>query len=162
MALAAAVIALVIAAWFDSTFLRDAVRNAQSNFNTASVAPLWALGSLLVAGAVLLLGALAWRAASWVVGLAYIVAGAFFVALPWLVWSLATITNDAPTLLPEEVASALVTIWSSTAGQLNAVGTIGAGMLIAGIAALVRWWRGRAVVARRDATAVPTSDPVLP
>ena len=97
-----------------------------------------------------------------VVGLAYIVVGAFFVALPWLVSSLAAGTNDGRPVLPEAVASALGTIWVWTAGQLNAVGTIGAGILIAGIAALVGWWRGRAVAARRAAIADPTPDPVLP
>jgi hypothetical protein len=159
VALAAAAIVLVVMAWFDSTILRDAVRQAAATFNTAS-APLFVLGSLLVAGAVLLLGALAWRAASPVVSLAYVVVGGFFVALPWLVWNLASTTNDAPPVLPESFASALGSIWVSTAGQLNAVGTIGAGMLIAGIAALVPWWRGRAVAASAE-IAAPTVDPTL-
>jgi hypothetical protein len=162
VALAAAAIALVIAAWYDSTLLRDAVRQAQANFNVGSVAPLLVLGSLLVAGAVLLVGTLAWRSASAVVGVAYIVVGGFFAALPWLVLSLASSTNDAPAVLPDSVASALTSAWYSTAGELNAVGTIGAGMLIAGIAALVPWWRGRTVAAGATETAVVTADPVLP
>lgn len=161
VALAAAAIALVVMAWFDSTVLRDAVRQAQATFTSASVAPLFVLGSLLVAGAVLLLGALAWRAASLVVSLAYVVVGGFFVALWWVVWNLGSATNDAPPVLPEWFASALTSIWVSTTGQLNAVATIGAGMLIAGIAALVPWWRGRAAAFRAD-VAVPTAEAVLP
>ena len=161
VALAAAAIALVVMAWFDSTVLRDAVRQAQATFTSASVAPLFVLGSLLVAGAVLLLGALAWRAASLVVSLAYVVVGGFFVALWWVVWDLGSATNDAPPVLPEWFASALTSIWVSTTGQLNAVATIGAGMLIAGIAALVPSWRGRAAAFRAD-VAVPTAEAVLP
>jgi hypothetical protein len=161
VALAASAIALVVTAWFDSSILRDAVRQAQATFNTVSVVPLFVLGSILVAGAVLLLGSLAWRAASPVVSLAYVVVGGFFVALPWLAWNLASATIDAPPVLPESLASALTSIWLSTTGQLNAVATIGAGMLIAGIAALVPWWRGRAAASRVD-VAVPTAEAVLP
>lgn len=40
-------------------------------------------------------------------------------------------------------------------------GTIGAAMLIAGIAALARWWRGRAIAASRPEVAVQAADPTL-
>ena len=159
VALAAAAIALVIMAWFDSTFLRDALRQAQSTFDTASVSPLFVLGSLLTAGAVLLLGALAWRAESVVVGLAYVVVGGFFVALPWLVLVLASATGEAAPVLPDALAAALKRIWLSTAGQLNAVAPIGAGMLSAGIAALVQWWRRRAAAASRAEITAPALGP---
>jgi hypothetical protein len=162
VALAAAAIALVIMAWFDNTFLRDALREAQSTFNAASVSPLFVLGSLLTAGAVLLVGALAWRAASVIVGLVYVVVGGFFAALPWLVLSLASATGDAAPVLPDSLASAVTSIWLSTTGQLNAVATIGAGMLLAGIAALVRWWRGRAAAASRAEIPAQAVDPTLP
>jgi hypothetical protein len=158
VALAAAAIVLVIAAWFDNTFIRSALREAQSTFNMAGFARLVALGSLLVAGSVLLLGTLAWRAASVVVGLAYIVFGGFFVALPWLVMNLASGTNDGLPVLPESLASALTSIWYSTTGSLNAVGTIGAAMLIAGVASIVPWWRGRAGAASRATVVAPTAD----
>ena len=162
VALGAATLALVVAAWFDSTYLRDAMRNAQANFDTASRIPLFVLGSLLVAGAVLLLGVLAWRAGSPVVSVPYIVVGVFFVGLPWIVRLLATSTNDAPSVLPESFTSALWSIWSSTMGQLNAVGTIGAGMLIAGVAALRPWWRGRTVAAGPTETVTRTLEPTIP
>lgn len=158
VALGAATLALVVAAWFDSTYLRDAMRNAQANFDTASRIPLFVLGSLLVAGAVLLLGVLAWRAGSPVVSVPYIVVGVFFVGLPWIVLSLAPSTN----VLPESFASALGSIWYSTMGKLNAVGTIGAGMLIAGIAALRPWWRGRTVAAGPTETVTRTLEPTIP
>lgn len=161
MALAAAAIVLVIAAWFDSTFIRGALREAQSTFDMAGFAGIPVLGSMLVAGSVLLLGTLAWRAASVVVGITYVVVGGFVVALPWLVMNLASSTNDAPPVLPETLASAITSIWTSTAGSLNAVGTIGAAMLIAGVAALVRWWRGRAIAPSSPGVVAPTTDPTL-
>jgi hypothetical protein len=163
-ALSAAAVVLLIAAWYDSTLLRDAVRQAQANFDVGSVAPLLVLGSLLVAGAVLLLGALAWRSQSPVVSVAYIVVGAFFTALPWLVLSLSSSRNDAPAVLvlPDPLASALTSAWYSTAGELNAVGTIAAGMLISRIAALVPWWRGRAIAAGNGEAAVAAADPLIP
>ena len=148
VALAAAAIVLVIAAWFDTTVVREAQRQAAATFDISVSTTMTTLGSLMIAGFVLLVGALAWRAASVVVGLVYVVVGGFIVALPWLVWNLASQTNDGPPILPEPLALALGQTYFSTNGDLNAVGTIGAGMLIAGIAALVLWWRRRAVAAR--------------
>lgn len=162
LALAAAAIVLVIATWFDHTVMTEALRHAQSTFEMSGFATMTALGSLLVALSVLLVGALAWRAASVVVGLAYVVVGGFVVALPWLVMNLTIHKNGAPSVLPEPLASALANIFFSTTGSLNAVGTIGAAILIAGIAASARRWRGRAVAAIRTEGMVPTADPTLP
>jgi hypothetical protein len=162
VALAGAAIVLVLAAWFDSTVMSEGLRQVAATFDPSGVFPWYALGSLLVAGAVLLVGALGWRAPFVVVGLAYVVVGGFFLALPWLVRSFATWVNDAPPVLPEPLALALGNIWESTIGPLNAVETIAAGMLIAGVAALVRWWRGRVIVESRAEDVVPTADPMLP
>ena len=162
VALGAAAIGLAVMAWFDSTLLRDAMRAAQANFNSGSIAPLFVLGSLLTAGVVLLFGALAWRAASLVVAIAFVVVGGFFAALPWLVLGLASITGDAAPVLPESLASSLTSIWLSTAGQLNAVATVGAGMLIAGIAALVPWSRGRKAAEEASDGAETTLDSTVP
>jgi hypothetical protein len=163
VALAGAALVLVIAAWFDTTIMSDARRDAQATFDTSGFAAMTALGSLLVAGSVLVIGTLAWRAASGIVGVAYIVVGGFFVALPWLAWSLATQVNDVPAVLPEPLAQALWRIYDTTGvGPLNAGGTIGAAMLIAGVAALVRRWRGRAVAEGRPEAVVPNADPMLP
>ncbi len=161
-ALAGAALVLVIATWFDATVLRDALGLAQATFDASGISMVTALGSLLVAGSVLLVGALAWRAPSAIVGLAYGVVGGFFVALPWLVWNLASRNNDAPPVLPEPLAVVLGNIYSESSGSLNAVGTIGAAMLIAGVATLVRWWRGRGVAASRAEVVVPSARPTLP
>lgn len=156
--LAAAAIALVIAAWFDNTVMRDVQEEARTS-DPSPAFTMTVLGSLLVAGSVLLLGVLAWRSASAVVGFAYVVVGGFFAALPWLWWNLASVRSD---VLPEALALAIRELGSSTEGPLNAVGTIGAAMLIAGIAALARWWRERAVAAGRVEVMDPTADPTLP
>ncbi len=162
VALAGAALVLVIATWFDSTFMREALRQAQANFDTTGFTAMTALGSLLVAGSVLLVGTLAWRAASVAVGLAYVVVGGFFMALPWLVWNLAATTNGVPPILPEALALVLGNIYRSTTGPLNAVGTIGAAMLIVGLVTLARWWRGRVAGASRVEVVPLTADPTHP
>ncbi len=137
-AIAAAAAALTVGAWYDVAFLSDALRSAHQRFDSASVTPLFAFGSVLVAGAVIALAALAWRSASSVVGIVFIVVGAFFAALWWLWAWLTGSINGATPILPDPLVSVLSTIWIDTQGPLNAVSTIGAGMLIAGVVALVR------------------------
>lgn len=158
-ALAAAAIVLAIVAWFDNAIMGDVQQQARTS-GPSSLAMLTLLEGLLVAGSILLLGVLAWRSASVVVGLAYVVIGGFFAAQLWIWWDLAAGGND---VLPEAIASALRNLFYwSTGGSLNDVATIGAGMLIAGLAALARWWRGRAVVADRVEVVVPAAHPTLP
>jgi hypothetical protein len=133
-----------------------------ANFDSSGFAGMATLGSLAVAGAVLLVWALAWRAASGIVGVAYIVVGGFFVALQWLALRLATQVNDVPAVLPEPLAQALWRIYEATGvGPLNAVRMIGAAMLIAGIAALVPWWRGRGVAEGPLRGRLPNADLAL-
>lgn len=161
-ALAGAALVLIVAVWCDAVFLRDAAQHAQANFDSAGLAPVIAAGSMLVAGSVLLVGVLAWRAASVVVSLAYAIVGGFLVALPWIVWNLASATNEAPPVLPEPLLSFVSEIYFRTAGSLNAAGTIGAAMLIAAVAALVRWQRDRAVAPDNIEALSPGADPSLP
>jgi hypothetical protein len=159
VALAAAAIVLVIVAWFDNTIMVDVQQQARTS-GLSSLAMMTLLEGLLVAGSVLLLGALAWRSASVVAGLAYVVVGGFFVAQLWIWWNLAAGGND---VLPEAVALALRNLFYwSTGGSLNDVATIGAGMLIAGLAALARWWRGRAIAAGSPEVVGPAARLTLP
>lgn len=162
VALVGAALVLVIATWFDNTFMRDAVRHAQANFDMSGVGAVIAAGSMLVAGSVLVVGVLAWRAASVVVGLAYAVVGGFFLMLPWIVWNLATQVNDVPPVLPEPLLTVVSEIYFRTGGgSLNAVGTIGAAMLIAGVVALVRWQRDRADAKGSIEALSPAAGPTL-
>jgi hypothetical protein len=65
-------------------------------------------------------------------------------------------------VLPEPIATFLGNIYFETSGgSLNAVGTIGAAMLIAGVASLVRWSRTRAVSERGPGPIVAATDPPL-
>ena len=160
VALAGAALLLVVANWFDTTIVHDALRDAQATFDMSGFAITVAVGSLLVAGCVLLIGALAWRAGSVTVGLAYAIVGGFIVATPWLTFNLAASVNGAPPALPEPLATAIGNIFfRSFGGSLNAAGTIGAAMLISGVVALVRQWRGRGVAEGRAEVVAPEVDP---
>ncbi len=162
VALVGAALVLAIATWFDDT-VRDAVQRAQANFDPSGVGVALASGSMLVAGSVLLVGVLAWRAPSVVVGLAYAVVGGFFLMLPWIVWNFAAQTNAGPPILPEPLLTVVSEIYFRTGGGLlNAVGTISAAMLIAGVVALVRWQRDRAAANDSIEALSPTAGPTLP
>ncbi len=78
-------------------------------------------------------------------GLAYAVIGGFFALLPWLVLNLGAVENGVPGVIPEAIASPISQLYLRTQGPLNAVGTIGAAMLIAGLIAMVRSLRRRDV-----------------
>lgn len=158
-ALAGVALVLAIATWFDATLMREARVQAAATFDSRGLAAMFAAGSLLVAGSVLLVGVLAWRVPSIVVGLAYAILGGLFTTLPWLVWSLAAGINDRPPVLPAPLAAAVSAIYTGTQGPLNAVGTIGAAMMIAGVVALLRSQRGRIVRKAAVEARSPVTDP---
>jgi hypothetical protein len=143
-ALGVAALALVLAAWLDGTVINDARKQAAAEFNTASIAWLFTLGSIAVAGGCLLVAWMGFRASA-LVGLVYAVVGGLFALLPWLVMSLGATINDVPAVLPEAIATPLSQLWLRTLGPLNAVGTIGGAMLIAGLISMVRSLRRRDV-----------------
>jgi peptidoglycan/LPS O-acetylase OafA/YrhL len=145
LALVAAAGVLAGMAWFDTTVVAVAQQQARAMFDFGQAMPLWTLGMLAIAGAVLLLALLAWRSRSAVVGVVYLAVGGFFACLPWIVMSLTFSRNDAPPVLPEPIAIALFDFWTATTGPLNAVGVVGAGMAIVGVAVLVRRPRARTI-----------------
>ena len=103
------------------------------------------LGSLAVVSAALLLGVLAWRSHSTLVGAAYALVGAFLVFLPVLAWRFAAQINDAPPVLPGPIADAVSQIYFRSAGPLNAIATIGGGMFVVGLLVVGRSLRARMV-----------------
>lgn len=153
VALAVAAIVLPFAGWFDTT-VAFAILERSFGDNGVSAA-LGAAGVLFIAGSGLLLGTLAWRSASAVVGLAYVVVGGFFVALPWLYWTFGIPASVYSPGGPGPVATIIVRIYDGTSGGGRLVMTISAAMLIAGVAALVRWWRVRAFAPHRTQVVVP-------
>jgi Flp pilus assembly protein TadB len=163
MALAGAVLILVTTVWFDNTVMRGAAQSAQATFGQSGLGVMIAAWSMMIAGSVLLVGLLAWRAPSVVVGIAYAVVGGFLVALPWIVSTFATQVNDVPPVLPEPLLSVVSEISFLTRGSsMNAVGTIGAAMLIAGVVALVRWQRDRVGASGSIEAVSPAAGPTLP
>jgi hypothetical protein len=162
VALAGGALVLVLAAWFDTTVVRDAMLRANAGFDPSQAEVVFAIGSLLVAGSVLLVGVLAWRAASLAAGLAYAVVGGFFLVLPLVVWNLATEVNGGPPVLPEPLLTTVSEIYFRTVGSLHAVGTIGGAMLIAGVVSLVRSQRDRAGSRSSIEALSPPADPSFP
>ena len=97
----------------------------------------------MISGAVLLLALLAWRSRSVVVGVGYALVGMFFAFLMWVWTTPAGTHNDAPPVLPEPIVAAVSWVVRESVGPLNAVGIIGGGMLIAGVAVIARSFRER-------------------
>ncbi len=136
LALAAAAVALVVLAWFDTTVVGDAARQGAQSFDNSQYFLVASLGTVASAGAVLLLALLAWRSRSAVVGVIYTLLGAYFAFQAWI-W--ATVAPE----LPDQLASIANATFNASVGSLNAVGIIGGGMLIVGVAVLTRSFRER-------------------
>ena len=135
--------ALYAGGWLDGQVMPEIQRQAGLSFDPNGLALAISLGSLAVAGVILLLGVLAWRSHSLAVGLTYSAVGAIAAFMPVIIWRFVAQFNDNPPLLPMPIADALTQIFRWSNGPLNATGMIGAGMLIAGILVLVRSFRRR-------------------
>jgi len=135
---------LMVMAWFDTTVIDDAARQAAQTFNSRPYALLGSLGMALIAGSGLLLALLAWRSRSVLVGVIYALVGAYF-AFQLPIWmNLAWAASDGtPAALPEPFLTVVDNLVPATSGQLNAVGIIGSGMLVVGVAVIALWLRGR-------------------
>ena len=138
LALVAAAVVLIVMAWFDATVVRDAIRRGSANFDSSQSTLTESLGMILIAGAVLLLASLAWRSRSVVVGVVYALVGTFFAFLLWVWTNPAGTHNDVPPVLPDPLVAAVSNIVMAGVGPLNAVGIVGGGMLIAGVA-VITW-----------------------
>ena len=136
---------LWLAGWLDGTVMRDIGRQAAASFDNTGLELAYSLGAVAVAGSVLLLGVLAWRSHSALVGAAYILVGAFFAFMPVIVFPFAAQINGAPPLLPGPIADAVGQIYFSSYGPLNAIATVGAGMFVVGLLAVGRSIRARMV-----------------
>jgi hypothetical protein len=143
VALAAAAVVLAVMAWFDTTVVSNAAQREAQTFDMSGYALVEALGTILIAGSVLLLALLAWRSRSVAVGVAYALVGAYFALQLWITWTFAAQANGAPPVLPYPLDRAVNHVFSATYGRLNAVGIVGAGMLVAGVAVLAQRFRER-------------------
>ncbi len=131
-ALGAAAAALVVGGWLDGTVIVGLERDGAATYAPTGAAFAVGLGAAVVAGCVLAVGVLAWRSRSVLVGIVYLAVGLWFAFLPYIAWQFATQINGAPPLLPGPVADAVNRLQALSAGPLDAVETIGAGMALAG------------------------------
>jgi hypothetical protein len=157
---------LVAAARLDTDVLQGLQQRDAATFDITGRALAQPLGYLAIAGGILALGFLAWWARSLLVGLAYLVLGAFFAFLVTLVWTVAAQVNDAPSVLPEPIAVFLSQVYrQAEGGPVHAVAIIGAGMLLIGLATIRQVLRSRAPADQSEeegptkAQASPRRDP---
>ncbi len=126
---------LVALAWFDHAFLAGVRKEAERSFGASDYGVLESIGTIAVAGGVMLLGVLAWWSGSLLVGIAYAVVGAYFA------FQMTLLTNG------------ILSLEDYYPGPINAAATVGAGMLLAGLIAIYRWWTGRTAGGPRPAYA---------
>jgi hypothetical protein len=150
VAVLAAAAVLWLAGWADGTVMRDIQQQEAATFDPTGLSLAYALGAVAVASGVLVLAVLAWRSRSALVGVAYLVVGGFFGFMPVINWWGAAQINGAPPVLPGPIADAVSQIYFWSNGPLNAVATVGAGMLLVGLLVVGRSIRARMV--RRRAT----------
>jgi hypothetical protein len=134
---------LWLAGWLDGSVMRDIAQQEAATFDPTGLSLAYSLGSLAVVGGALLLGLLAWRSHSTLVGAAYVLVGAFLVFLPVIVWRFATQINEVRPVLPGPIADAVGQIYFSSYGPLNAIATVGAGMFVVGLLVVGRSIRAR-------------------
>ena len=145
IAIVAAGAAVYLAGWFDGSVMTQIQRQSGIDFDPNGLILAMSLGSIAVMGSILLLGVLAWRSQSALVGAVYIVAGAFLAFLPVIVWRFAATINDALPVLPQPISQAVSQFYSWSNGPLNAEEYVGAGVLITGMLVIGRAFRDRPV-----------------
>ena len=134
-AVTASLLAIVGFAWLDSTVLKEAQQQASAEFDASRYTVLWSLCAVLLAAVILGLAAIAWRSESSLVGLFYLLLGGFIAFLAAIVTTLAA--NSGGGSLGRIISPLLL----ATSGPMNAVGMVGASMLVIGLVLLVRWAR---------------------
>jgi hypothetical protein len=156
-----ALLTLLIAHWFDAGVLADARVRGAATFDQSPFFALMPIAHLLTAAGVVALVLAAWWSRSLIVGVGYAIVGGVVVFLPTMVTTVAISVNDAPTLAPEPIAT-LLTTWFLTisTGVTGAVFTLGAAMLLSGLAVIVGSLRpSRATVAEPSAVTAQPSRP---
>jgi hypothetical protein len=127
----AAAVVFGVVVWYDAGFLAPAQHEAQASFSVSSVVWLMALGTLLVAGAVILFAGLAWWAESLLASIAFLLAGLLETLLYPLVFG-----NYG---LPDAVQYNAVGWLQWTSGPLSTASILGAALAVAGLVGIYRW-----------------------
>jgi len=124
---------ILVAGWFDGTVMRDTEQQVSRTFDIGPVLLIRPLGYLLIGGGTLAIGLMGWRLRSVSLGIAYVIAGAFFTFLDTITWKFAAQVNNAPPVLPEPIALAISHLYFWERGLLNAVPILGAATLFVGL-----------------------------
>jgi hypothetical protein len=162
VAILVAAAVLWLAGWLDGTVMRDIGRQAAQSFDNTGLELAYSLGAVAVAGGVLLLGVLAWRSRSALVGAVYLVVGGYFAFMPLINWWGVVQINGAPPVLPGPIADAVGQIYFSSYGPLNAIATVGAGMFVVGLLVVGRSLRARMVGRRVEPRSGIEGQPIRP
>jgi hypothetical protein len=129
-----ALLALLIAYWFDSGVLADAQKRAGYTFDLGWFMELTGIARIVTAAGVVAIALTCWRSRSLVVGIGYVVVGGFLVFLPALTWTIGVSVNGAPPLMPQPIASTLGQWYSTLAtGVTGAFYTLAAAMFLSGL-----------------------------
>jgi hypothetical protein len=158
-----ALLALLIAHWFDAGVLVDAQKRAGYTYDPGPLVDLTGLAHIVTAAGVVAIALAGWRSRSLVAGTTYTVVGGFLVFLPSLFWTFAVSKNGAPMVAPQPIASALSSWYLTLAtGVTGAVFTLAAAMFLSGLAAVgsvLLTRRRRASAAASTAEHAPQSEP---
>ncbi len=137
-------VALWVAAWFDGNVVNDAATQAGHNYDFTPAYLATSISYLVAMAGGLAVAATAWWIRERIVGLVYLVIGAFVLFDGFLVVKFATIGNGTTaTAAPEPIARFLTQVMLSTTGRSNAALVVAAAMLLAGLGSLVLAGRDR-------------------
>jgi hypothetical protein len=149
---------IAIAGWLDREVI-GVQRGATAAFDVTTTAVVFSLGYVIIAAGVLLIVVLARRATYPVVGVLYVLGGAFLTFLFPVTWFL-TAKGNSPAILTGPLADFLLRFWMKTEqSPLNAVAILGAVMLLVGLVTIGSGIRDRGRSTRAVAV-VPMESPV--
>ncbi len=158
-----ALMALIIAHWFDAGVLADAEIRAAHTYDYGPGFDLIGIAHIVTAACVVATAIVGWRSRSLVVGAGYAIVGGFLVFLPALFWALAMSVNGAPAVAPQPIASTLDSWYMTLAkGVTGSVYTVAAAMFLSGLAvvgSVLMTTRHGASGAASTAEPAPDSEP---
>ena len=162
LAVLVALLALLIANWFDAGVLRDAQLRAGQTYDFSWAYDLTPVAHMLAAAGAVAIAVAGWWSRSLFLGVVYAIVGGVLVFLPALFWAFGLGPNGAQPTAPQPIAD-LLNHWYTTLamGVVGAVYTLGAAMFLTGLAVVwsVVRERRRGVVTRPATTQAPQTEP---
>ena len=128
------ILALMATNWFDADVLRATQESVQRTFSSADIGAFGdqlTLAHLLTAACAIAVAVAAWRARSVWLSAVYVIVGAFIVGLPLIEYNF---VNS----IPQPVRGFVIVRWrDSVRGLTGSVLTVGAAMVVCGVAVIV-------------------------